>query len=169
MSIHRIVIPFIFGALFGCSDASGPGSDTDGRLYFNSFESPQDTAGWRGYGRMEIVDEACPGGGQHSVLISGGCFHPHASLDIAGPGEDSFVRLRCWGRNLASGGGLALTRTGNQGRGAFVVVADTSWTMYQSSDTLFVSAGDSLHIEMSSGGFIYSAMLVDQLEIVRMK
>ena len=169
MLVHRLVIPFLLGALFGCSDISGPGGNIAGRFYFNSFESPQDTVGWRGYGMMQILDEPSPGGDRHSVRISGGCFVPHASIDIAGPSEDSRLLLRCWGRNLANGGGLGLMRTRDLNQGVHVFVSDTTWAAYQSRDTLFVPAGDSLHIEMSAGGIIYSAMLVDQLEVVEVR
>ena len=41
-------------------------------IYFNSFESPQDTIGWQGYGAREFRNDVPPSGGNQSLYISGG-------------------------------------------------------------------------------------------------
>ena len=164
-TFHPLSAILIFTAFVGCSDASGPTDNIGDRLYFNSFESSADTAGWTRYGSMQLEGEASPEGGRFSVRVAGGCLHPHAALHIHGPARDSYLVLRCWGRNLAIGGGVSLMRTRDFTGALHISVSDTTWTFYQSPDTLFCPAGDTLRIEMSSGGIVNSAMLVDQLEV----
>jgi hypothetical protein len=153
----------------GCDGLMTPGLDIPGQIYFNSFELSTDTVGWRGYGGLQIVRDAPPRGGSLSARVSGGCIVPHAYADIAGPPEDSYIVLRCWGRNLALGGGVRLTLTRNPVKSIGVSITDSVWTSYISADTLFCPAGDSLHIEMTSGGIVASAMLVDLLEIRKVR
>lgn len=163
----RNLLPLLFMVtlITGCTEIVGEEEDLTDRLYLNSFESASDTAGWHGYGGMQIQRSAPAGGGQQSVRIAGGCIHPHASIDIVGPPQDCNLLLQCWGRNLANGGTIVLRRTRDLTKGLYVAVADTTWTFYQSGGTLFCPKGDSLQIEMSAGGIIPSAMLVDLLEI----
>jgi hypothetical protein len=147
----------------GCDHALEPGGD---HLYFNSFESPQDLAGWRGIGEMQLRIEAPPSGGQKSVAISGGCVHPHADIEFKGIDQDRYLLLRCWGKNLAIGGSVELQMVDGMSRTISIGVADTTWKFYQAADTLFCPARHRLRLSMSSGGFVPSAMLVDQIEII---
>jgi hypothetical protein len=165
------LLPAVFLLLLSvrCDGLLTPGADTPGRIYFNSFELSTDTAGWRGYGEIQIVHDAPPRGGSLSARVSGGCIIPHACADIPGPQTDSYLVLGCWGKNLALGGGVSLALTRNPGKSIRVSIADTAWISYSSNDTLFCPAGESLHIEMSSGGIVASAMLVDLLEIRKVR
>jgi hypothetical protein len=149
----------------GCDGLLSPDPDIPGRIYFNSFELSTDTVGWRGYAGIQIVRDAPSPGGLLSARVSGGCIVPHAYADIPGPHEDSYLVLGCWGKNLSHGGGLSLSLTRTPQNSIRVSITDTVWTAYASGDTLFCPAGDSLHIEMMSGGILASAMLVDLLEI----
>ena len=162
-------ILFVMALVVGCEEFDAPWQAINDAFYFNSFESARDTAGWHGYGGMAVVPGGSPGGGHQSVQVSGGCLVPHATLTIAGPREDSYVLLRCWGRNLALGGALELGRAGDLSKWISIVVTDSSWRHYQSPDTLFCPAGEHLTISMSSGGIVYSSMMVDQLEIRKVR
>ena len=59
-----------------CDGLPGLDADIPGRIYVNSFESPADTAGWRGYAGLQIVRAAPPGGGFLAARVAGGgaCF-----------------------------------------------------------------------------------------------
>jgi hypothetical protein len=140
-------------------------SNEGNQLYFTSFESAQDTVGWPKYGEMTFSEDVPPDGGGRSIQISGGCIHPHAELEIEGPPWNSYVRIECWGKNLAIGGGLSLSRTDEPNTGISLAVTDSSWTRYVSADSLFCPAGRKLRIEIGAGGFVASAMLVDLLAV----
>jgi hypothetical protein len=134
-------------------------------VYYNSFESPGDTSGWGGY--MRFTDDAPPPGGNHSAFISGGCIIPHAYVTIVAPSYDTYLILRCWGKNLSNGGEIRLIRKNDWGGAITILINDTTWTRYQSADELFCPAGDTLSLELTSGGFIGSSMLIDLIEVVR--
>ena len=155
-------IPLSVGELAGLP--GGPLGDPD-RLFFTSFEFPADTAEWPKYGGMELSSDVPEGGGNQSVQIAGGCIYPHAGIEIPGPQEDSYLRIECWGRNLALGGGISLSRVNNPDKQIHVRVQDTEWKHYTSGEALFCPAGEKLRIEMDSGGIVYSAMRVDLLTV----
>ncbi len=138
-------------------------------FYHNSFEADRDTSGWRGYGAFEFRQEAPGGGGKRSVFISGGCIIPHARLEL-GPVKDggSFI-LRCWGKNLSIGGGVGLYVAEESPDYIHITINDEDWKFYESADTLYCPPGKKISLEMNSGGFVASSMLVDVLEIVQVE
>jgi hypothetical protein len=148
----------------GCDHSLRPDFPSGDHIYFSSFESPEDTVGWRG--GLEFRNEAPPNGGQQSVFISGGCVFPHAYIELNGIEKDSRLLLRCWGRDLRIGGSVTLQVVDDWYKTIHVLVADSTWKSYQSSDTLFWPANHRLRLSMSSGGFAASAMLVDQIEVI---
>ena len=138
-------------------------------IYSHSFESPADTVGWIGYGSLELYPSAPSGGGSWSVRVSGGCPVPHAHISIRIQSNVGPVVLQCWGKNLATGGGVQLYKKSDRSTAIRVQVTDTLWTQYRSAETLSCSANDTLELEMVSGGIIYSSMLIDKLEILKVK
>lgn len=136
-------------------------------LYFNSFESMADTVGWRGFGALQLRDEAPAEGGLQSALVSGGCPYPHSAFEFTVARESRLV-LRAWGKNLGIGGGIGggiTLESTEAGRQVSLFVSEPEWTRYQSQDTLQVHRGQRLRLTMNAGGFAASAMLVDLLEI----
>lgn len=134
-------------------------------IYFNSFESESDIAGWEGVDINSIVEEAPSTGGSKSLMVSGGCVIPHAYYTIEPMVEDCDVVLRCWGKNLSNGSGISL---GNEdwSESVTISVSEETWNYYISEDTLHCSKGEKLNLQLISGGFIPSSMLVDMIEIV---
>jgi hypothetical protein len=96
-----------------------------------------------------------------------GCDIPHAYIEFNGLDQDSHLLLRCWGRNLALGGNVALQVADDMSKAICIGVADTTWKFYQSADTLYWPANQRLKLSLSSGGFVASAMLVDQIEVIK--
>ncbi|MBA4313629.1 MAG: hypothetical protein C0417_13475 [Chlorobiaceae bacterium] len=145
---------------------SSPGE----RIYFNSFETSADTIGWNGW--MEFRREAPPIGGQQSVYISGGCIYPHAYINLPAENYDRLLILRCWGKNLEIGGLVELRLNPEvsiwPSPHVSISVNDTLWKFYQ-SDTLHCPANIPLQLSMSAGGIVPSTMLVDLIEIIRVK
>ena len=133
-------------------------------FYFNSFESSADIAGWYGGSNINIVEEAPQAGGKQSLKVSGGCVIPHAYYKIDSLKEDCSLVLKCWGKNLSHGGSVSLY-TGSHSNVIHISITETSWTNYICEDTLHCTAGNTVMLELNSGGIISSTMLVDQIEI----
>jgi len=83
------------------------GNNPEERIYFNSFESQSDTAGWRGYA-FDFADDAPKRGGKKSLSVSGGCIIPHAEYTVSPQNTDCYLILRLWGKNLSNGGHVYL-------------------------------------------------------------
>lgn len=135
-------------------------------VYSTSFEQDADTSAWKGYG-YGLKNEAAPEGGKRSMMVSGGCIWPHGLLRLRPLQHDSRLIIRCWGKNLGIGGGMSLRVDGNSGAEIHINVQDTAWTAYQSADTLFCPAGNQLSLTVGAGGYVFSAMLIDLIEIRR--
>ena len=145
-----------------------------GTIYFNSFESNADTTGWWGYGDFGFYDSAPQDGEDRSLYISGGCIWPHAVLDLEPLNEDRLLILRCWaspvyGGQVEQSGIISLIVSGDFSDSIEISITESSWAAYQPSDTLFCPANHSLSLNLSCGGFVPGSMLVDLLEIIRIK
>jgi hypothetical protein len=139
------------------------------RPYFNSFESDADTTGWRGNGFFDLRDNGAPDGGSRSLFVTGGCPVPHAFFDLGVAGEKCSLKVRCWGKNLDIGGSVSLEWAEDASNNISVAITDTGWTYYESADVLFFPSDKTVRICLNSGSIAASSMLVDLLEIVRIK
>ncbi len=136
-------------------------------IYSNSFESPEDTSGWMGY--LEFRNDAPPDGGYQSVYISGGCIWPHAWIEL-GPSDNSgYYVIRCWGKDLQIGGGVSIYVEGEYSNQVNITVNEKKWKYYTSENTLFCPAGKKIILASGSGGIIPSAMLIDKIEVVKVR
>jgi hypothetical protein len=151
---------------FDCQQSNEPVPDPR-VVYFSSFESDADTAGWSGYGASSFDRDAPPDGGSRSLRVAGGCIVPHASRTLTAPPVPCTLTLEFWGKNLALGGGVGLRRADGVAIG--IGVQDTVWKFYRSAERLTCRPGESLVLEMVSGGIVYSAMRVDLLVVRRVE
>ena len=139
-------------------------------IYYNSFESAADTAGFTGYGFYNFNNEPSPNGDSYSLYVSGGCIWPHVSVEIPAQETDGYYQLTGWGRNLEIGGLVELhnnLRIPNES--IYFNVTDSAWTHYAADSILYCPAGQSMTLMMGAGGIVASSMLVDQIEIVKVK
>jgi hypothetical protein len=173
MSMKRGTLLLLFGGvclLAGACDSPVVVQEPTGVVvYSNSFESPSDTVGWMRQGSLEFRQDAPPGGGSQSAYISGGCFAPTASFDISPVDEDRYLRLRCWGKGSIEGGFICLEQSSELFHGICVDITDSVWTSYEAPDTLFCPRNFPLRLSLTSGGIFFNSMLVDRLEIIRIK
>jgi hypothetical protein len=136
----------------------------DQQIYFNSFESNSDTNGWNGYA-YSFTNDAPSQGGKRSLAISGGCIIPHAQCTISAQNTDCYLVLKFYGKNLSNGGSVSLN-VNKPGYGSINYgVSEKDWTIYENHDTLFCPANTSLTLSVIAGGIIYSAILIDMIEI----
>jgi hypothetical protein len=153
--------------LSSCQKSVEPGEASGEFLYTTSFESDADTVGWWGYGGRTFRYDAPPGGGERSLVVSGGCIIPHACVDLPPLSQAAFVSLRCWGKALERGGAVTLELASDPGQSIFLSVLDSNWTPHASADSLFCPANEHLRLSLRSGGIVAGAMAVDLLEVIR--
>ena len=145
-------------------------AEPDKVIYYNSFESAIDTAGFSGYGYYNFRDESSPDGGKYSLYVNGGCFWPHVVAKIPEQKTDGYYHLQGWGRDLKIGGRVQLHNNWPEWRESIHFdVSDSVWSFYTADSILFCPAGQPMTLILTSGGFNPSAMLVDQIEIVKVK
>lgn len=166
-SILRLIIILPALSVHSCEKYADP-LIPDNSFYFNSFESTSDTAGWYGISTDHRIEDAPAVGGRYSIQISGGCVIPHARYIFSPLAESLDLVLKCWGKNLSNGGSVNLY-TMDYSKAAHISVSESSWTRYQCEDTLHCSKGDTLVLDLISGGFLPSAILIDQLEIMELE
>jgi hypothetical protein len=159
--------------MIGCNKISDPlntlTKPVQGEIvYSNSFESDSDTIGWQGFGTFEFRPDAPIEGGNRSLFVSGGCPVPHASVELDTLREDCSLIIHCYGKNLAIGGLVALALCQDELKEIAITINDSNWNKY-SSDTLFCAANQSVKLSLSSGGIVSSSMLVDLIEIIKIK
>lgn len=165
-----VVFGFLMISMMGCTDL-GPQVETESAdiLFATSFESAADTTEWGGYGGVELVPSACPGGGRQSVRVSGGCLVPHAILRTMPTALSGAYSIRCWGRNLAVGGSVALYRSIDRYKTIWLSIQDTNWAAYRTDSVLVCSASDTLVATLNAGGIVPSAILVDSMVVYRVR
>jgi hypothetical protein len=149
-----------------CRQWAEPPLLTVNDIFSTSFETDADTMGWSGYGAYRFVADAPPGGGSRSLEVAGGCIVPHGVRSIVAPRDGKKIVFAMWGKLMANGGGASLRWSNAAGDGLHLSVTDTVWTRYEASAPIHVMAGDTLRLELMSGGFVYGAMRVDLLEVL---
>jgi hypothetical protein len=146
--------------LFSCEKVNDLGQ----QVYYNSFESQSDTAGWIGYA-FNFANDVPKHGGKKSLSISGGCVLPHAQYMVTPQNTDCYLIVKFWGKNLSNGGTVYLYVNKAGYKEISFDVSEKDWTLYESRDTLFCPANTSLTLGASAGGIYSSAILIDMVEI----
>jgi len=136
-------------------------------LYFNSFESPSDTANWDIHCAFEINDDAPKDGGNKSISVSCGCIG-HLSFKIPTPQTDSRLILSSWGKGSGMGGSVSL-RSSYKNIHINVSNESTTWEFFQSPDTLFCYAGEELTIDLFAGGIGSGKINIDLLKVEKVE
>ena len=157
-----MVLVFSF---LSCNGALDPSHDSLNTYYSTSFEDENDLNGWEGILLAQLRNDAPPGYGDKSVLISGGCIIPHASLKLPPPGSILKVRVELYAKLLLNSGFCELYMGNDHHHSQFVSIKDTSWAYYRFDKAIIWPADSTMTINLNSGGFIAGAMLVDGLRV----
>jgi len=150
--------------LITCQYSTSP---EDRLIYYNSFESTSDFDGWQGIDASNMVDDASPNGSKKSVYVSGGCMMPTSSFTLPANDAANHIIVQFYGKNLGMGGSVVLSSGETYNNEYSIFVKDTVWTLYQSQEIYKWPAGSSLKVCMNSGGYVASAMLIDELRIIK--
>jgi len=163
--------PFLSTMLFlvfvGCILPNEPVEEV---IYYNSFESSQDTVGWFINADVHFAKDAAPKGGNQSLFVSGGCLVPHAYFEIGAFDEDVRFKIRCWCKKLVNGGSVDLELVNDRYQQIYSInVTNSTWTYCESDSVLLCPNQNKLRVSLNSGGFIPGSMLVDMIEIIKLK
>jgi hypothetical protein len=143
-------------------------NDGNGDIFYStSFETSLDTLGWQQYGYVAFRNEGAPGCGEKCIYVTGGCFAPHFFKVFDSLKEDGYFKVRFWGKNLAVGGNVILDYYDGRQQAIYTAVKDTVWTFYESENTLHVPPGYKFQVELNAGGKMFSEMLIDKLQIIK--
>ena len=168
--ILELIILLLFTFLSGCktSDEILNGLYTHDVIYYNSFETKEDTVGIEFFAGKITGDDASPGGGKRSLYVSGGCIIPHVVLPIPAQTENGYYQLKCWGK-VDIGNGVVVLSTDSSSESNYITISilDTNWKYDLTSDSLYCPANTTMKISIISGGKKPGGMLVDQIEIVK--
>jgi hypothetical protein len=142
---------------------------TPSLVYFNSFESAEDTTGWQGVSEEMLVGDPAPDGGNRALSIGGGCIQPAAYIDLPRQSEDGNYRVSCWGKasELPQTGEivLAITDGGGQSRGIQLEIDSEDWRFYVSQGYLYCPADHGLRLEIWIGGLVPAHMFIDCVKV----
>jgi hypothetical protein len=167
ISIACLLLFFLFVA--ACDKR---GVEPRGRaIYFNSFETAQDTIGWIGVTAAMFVNDPAPEAGDRSLHIGGGCIQPAAYIDLPEQADAGHYRVCCWGKleDSSQGGsvGLVVDAETEQRREIHLVVNRTEWTFYASEEIIRCPAHHRMRLEIMIGGFVPAGMFVDAITAER--
>ncbi len=162
---RKLAFIAIIAVALSCQRELSPNMPTGELLYFTSFENMADLQSWWGLSETSWRTDVPPNGGAHSVLISGGCIMPHARYDIGSQDKEVVLGLRCWGKNLSNGGVVSLRWKENHKKEIRILIKEKRWMPYESTETLLLPAGVQARLELFSGGFVASSMLIDLPEV----
>lgn len=142
-------------------------------VYFNSFESVEDTAGWWGISENMFEKDPAPGGEKQSLHICGGCIQPTAYIDFPPSIEEDSYTVSCWGKlqDLSQTGRIVLATIegGEKGEAIQLSVKSKKWTFYGSGDFLHCQVNDQLRLEILIGGYAGACMYIDCIKIERVR
>jgi len=167
----RVLLTIAIIVCMGCNHTNEAIMDrTPLLIYSNSFESSSDTLGWNGQGAWSLYSEAAPSGGIYSLSVWGSDIGPHAEKILDSPVEESQMIFRFWARCLIHSGGtvrlISLAPVAPYPVAGFSIT-DSVWKSY--SDTASFPTGYNLRIWIDGNGAFETPILVDRIEVLRLK
>jgi len=169
--LSAVILLVAFASVIpSCSSTTCPDQEPgeDIVIFATSFEADTDTTGWRLYGHIEVAEDAPPEGGARSMVFSGGCISPHASKALDGAPSNRRYKIRFWAR-LRLGYGSVYLRTGfNAGQQLMVSVTSSEWAEYTSAGSILVRPGETLRIDLASGGLHPGSAQSDLIEVIQL-
>jgi len=151
-----------------CSKSKNGLKEDSNLLYYSSFETIHDLSQWERINEDNIISESCPDGGEYSIKISGGCLIPHASLTFEATGKDQYVVLDFFAKNLEIGGYVEIFIEGSN-TSSSISINDKEWKRYYTLNCIFWPAEKDLTIWLYSGGYVPSAMLIDEFKLIKVR
>jgi hypothetical protein len=157
-SIKIFILPLLFYFFSGCTE----NESVKNSAYHASFETLNDTTGWKGIYPTMFVNED----GKNYVLLKSSLPEPAATMEI-NIAEEGNYKLECTGKTKLNGGYICLKNSPvlNSDAGC-VYVNGNEWTKY-SSNRIYCPANSQLVIEIFAGGDIPSDLYLDELSLTK--
>ncbi len=132
--------------------------------YSNSFETENDTIGWRGVSTQMMVTEPAPNSGKKSLHIGGGCIQPAASLELNDLSSQAYY-ISFWAKvdDENQAGAITLSNGTNE-EPLPITVSTTEWEKFEVGPIL-VKDNFPLKIDIIIGGFVPASMFFDNLQV----
>ncbi|MEZ4985051.1 MAG: hypothetical protein R2795_08465 [Saprospiraceae bacterium] len=163
MKLLSLLSGILILLLSACAQKDATFFPSSNTLYFNSFETSDET---RGLDHYLIKEDAPKKGGKHSLSICGGCIVPSFELDaFMTLSEDTPVKLKLWGKTDAGmTGAISLVVDGNLI--VFIDIESSKWKAYE-SETVIIPANQPIQFFFYSGGFVPVTTYYDMIEVVK--
>ncbi len=151
----------------GCAGTKKNEAGQGYRVFYNSFETPQDTTLWYWAGTCQFSADAAPGGGKHALLIKGGKLLPAGSFITQPLKYGGYFTLRFWGKMVDIGGYIELSTIADHEirESIHVPILESTWMPLTSADTLYCPPNQSLMLTVQAGAMVDGQVLVDMLEV----
>jgi len=165
---HRLSLLLLLSLglfVMGCEKILGT---VNNLLYSTSFEKNEKMDQWENGEYAEFKSDAPKGGGERSLYVSGGCVVPHMVLDLGKIETEDYFNIKFFGKVLFNGGSVSLTAVKGKSEWidlGYIRLTNTNWREYKLASTKPAPIGYNLRIQMTSGGIVGGAMLIDLLEI----
>ncbi len=155
--------------IFSCKDnTSDPSDNNDYSIFYeNSFDEPSDTAGWHGFFPDIFIDDTPPGVEGKSVRINGGCLQPAAEL-ILSANKSGHYSISLWAKSDTSiEHSIYLTKReyADQQTDPHIIIKTKEWKFFEDQAIINLDSGETFRIQIISGGFIPSELLIDEFQI----
>lgn len=168
----RFVMFMVLSALLallsgGCMKNTLVKKSKQNTVYFNSFETPQDTLSWYWANNYHLINDAPPGGGKHSLKVKGGRVLPAASFISQPLRYGGYFTVSCWGKVIDIAGYLQLaTISDHDLDGAIQLhILDPEWKYIESTDTLFCPPNRSLMLTLQPGLMAEGSLAIDMIRV----
>ena len=144
----------------GCADEVAEYQPGEAIVYFNSFETDEET---EGIPSEMLSDQAPKGGGGQSLVITGGCIVPHLELEIGPFAAEVAVTMSCWGKTNRGLSGALMLRT--DAASLALEIDSEDWRKFQTDTSLVIPAATPATLSFISGGFIPVTTYYDRIEV----
>ncbi len=127
---------------------------SDTNIYNNSFENSVEVENFEGM-QVFLSNETPNGGGDSSMVVSGGCVLPHIYLELGPFDEAMDLTFNVFAKaHSIHGSNVTLSLADDPETNISITVQDTSWSYYETSNTLEVPLGKKIRVDFISGGII---------------
>ncbi len=157
---------FLAIMLFGCSNQKENIEIVpDGIIYSNSFENAMDLEDFEGM-EFNLSSDTPVGGGDSSLVVSGGCLVPHLYFELGPFDETQHLSFSIYGKAQdIFGGTVMLSLLNDPHTNISIEVQHSDWTLYETANSIEVPVGEKINVVFQSGGIIEVTTLFDLLEI----
>jgi hypothetical protein len=142
-------------------------------IYFNSFESAEDTHGWIGLSTKMFIDDPAPGCGRKSLHIGGGAasMQPIAIFDFPPQSREGYYTMSCWGKSMNYGSIVLTTMSDWTGENSIeLYIENPEWKLYSTEESVFCAKNQRLQIGIIVYGYFSGhSIFVDCLKVERLE